>query len=83
MHQKDEQKAIDRVEHVRENFYQMPYAESAKRLGPFSKLRFQLSLLIGHWKWANENASLWKPSKGSFDIEEMSKMDPKIRKQIQ
>ena len=38
MHQKDEQKAIDRVEHVRENFYQMPYAESAKRLGPFSKL---------------------------------------------
>jgi len=52
MHQKDEQKAIDRVEHVRENFYKMPYAESAKRLG-------------------------------SFDFEEMSKMDPKIRKQVQ
>lgn len=52
MHQKDEQKAIDRVEHVRENFVKMPYAESAKRLG-------------------------------SFDFDEMSKMDPKIRKQIQ
>ena len=41
MHQKDEQKAIDRVEHVRENFYKMPYAESAKRLGSVLKRCFQ------------------------------------------
>ena len=52
MHQKDEQKAIDRHEHVRENFLKMPYSESAKRLL-------------------------------SFDAEELSKMDPKIRNQVQ
>ena len=51
MNQKDEQKAIDRIEHVRENFMKMPYSESAKRLA-------------------------------SFDIEEWSKFDPKVRKQI-
>ena len=47
MHQKDEQKAIDRVEHVRENFLKMPYTESAKRLGPFSNQYFQL--VPSHW----------------------------------
>ena len=47
MHQKDEQKAIDRVEHVRENFYKMPYAESAKRLGSVFKAMF--SMIPSHW----------------------------------